>query len=88
MMTKLREFSKIFIVIIAVSFIGLMVFEWGMDYSGRSQQNNNVGSVNGNELSYTVFSELYQQMYQEQRARSGKTQFNDEELQQLRDQVW
>jgi len=88
MMTKLREFSKIFVIIIALSFIGLMVFEWGMDYSGRSQQDNSVGTVNGNILSYTAFSELYQQMYQDQRARSGKTEFSDVELQQIRNQVW
>ena len=88
MMTKLREFSKFFIILVAASFIGLMVFEWGMDYTGRSQKNNIVGSVNGNELSYTVFSEMYQQMYQEQRARTGKAEFGDEDLQKLRDQVW
>jgi len=87
MMTKLREFSKFFIILVAASFIGLMVFEWGMDYTGRSQQNN-VGSVNGNELNYTAFSEMYQQMYQEHRARTGKAEFGDEDLQNLRDQVW
>ena len=88
MMTKLREFSKIFIIIIALSFIGLMIFQWGMNYSGRSNQPKFVGKVNGHELKYKMFSDLYQQAYQEQRTRSGKTQFNDAELQQLRDMVW
>ncbi len=88
MMTKLREFSKFFIIIIALSFIGLMIFQWGMNYSGKSNQPQFVGKVNGHELKYKMFSDLYQQAYQEQRARSGKTQFNDSELQQLRDMVW
>ena len=88
MMTKLREFSKIFIIIIALSFIGLMVFEWGMNYSGKSNEPQFVGKVNGHELKYKMFSDLYQKTYQDQRARSGKTQFNDTELQQLRDMVW
>ncbi len=88
MMTKLREFSKIFIIIIALSFIGLMIFQWGMNYSGKSNQPKFVGSVNGHELKYKMFSDLYQKTYQDQRARSGKTQFNDTELQQLRDMVW
>ena len=58
MMTKLREFSKIFIIIVAVSFIGLMVFEWGADFSGsRSKAQTMVGSVNGHELNYSMFSE-------------------------------
>lgn len=88
MMTKLREFSKIFIYIVAISFILLMVFEWGMDYSGRSSRNDKVGEVNGVELSYGQFSELYQQLYQNERARAGKTQFDENELQQLRETVW
>ncbi len=88
MMTKLREFSKIFIIIIALSFIGLMIFQWGMNYSGKSNQPKFVGKVNGHELKYKMFSDLYQKTYQDQRARSGKTQFNDTELQQLRDMVW
>ena len=89
MMTKLREFSKVFIIIVAASFIGLMVFEWGADYSGkRSQAPNVVGSVNGNKLSYSVFSELYQQLYENQRARMGDTNMDENQLKMLRDQVW
>ncbi len=88
MMSKLREFSKIFIIIIAVSFIGLMVFQWGMNYSGKQKGNNKVGTVNGHDLTYPVFSDMYQQMYQEERARSGKENFSDEDLQRLRNQVW
>jgi len=88
MMTRLREFSKFFIILIALAFIGLMVFQWGMNYSGKSKRNNKVGTVNGHDLTFKGFSDMYQQMYQEQRARSGKSDFNDEDLQRLRDQVW
>lgn len=87
-MTRLREFSKFFILLIAASFIGLMVFQWGMDYSGRSKQSNVVGEVNGKKLLYPQFTEMYQQLFQEQKARSGKTEFSDVELQQMRNQVW
>jgi len=87
MMTKLREFSKIFIIIIALSFVGLMVFEWGMGGFGGSAQNI-VGSVNGKELTYTMFSELYQDMYEQERTRSGKSDFTEEDLQSLKNQVW
>ena len=64
MMTKLREFSKVFIIIVALSFIALMVFEWGADYSSRSRVNDTVGKVNNEELSYSRFSDMYQQFYQ------------------------
>jgi peptidyl-prolyl cis-trans isomerase D len=89
MMTKLREFSKVFIIIVAASFIGLMVFEWGADYSGsRSKAQTIVGSVNGHELSYSMFTELYQQLYENQRARMGDTNMDESQLKALRDQVW
>lgn len=88
MMTKLREFSKVFIIIVVLSFIGLMVFEWGADYSGRSRVDDVVGSVNDIELTYEIFSEFYQQLYQNQRAQTGKTTFDENDLQQLRNQVW
>ncbi len=88
MMTKLREFSKVFIIIVALSFIGLMVFEWGANYSGQQGRNDVVGKVNDKKLSFSQFSELYQQAYQNERTRSGKNEFSEEELQQLRDMVW
>ena len=87
MMTKLREFSKIFIIVIVLSFVGLMVFEWGMGGFGGGAQNI-VGSVNGKELTYKMFSELYQDMYEQERTRSGKSDFTEEDLQRLRNQVW
>ena len=87
MMTKLREFSKIFIIVIALSFIALMVFEWGMGGFGGGAQNI-VGSVNGKEMTYTMFSEMYQDMYEQERTRSGKTDFSEEDLQRMKNQVW
>ncbi|HHJ52080.1 MAG TPA: hypothetical protein ENJ89_02690 [Caldithrix abyssi] len=88
MMTKMREFSKIFIIIVAASFIGLMVFQWGANYSGRKQRSDVVGKVNDHELKYTMFSKLYQQVYEEEKARTGKSNFTEEDLQRMRDKVW
>ena len=88
MMTKLREFSKILIIIVAVSFIGLMVFEWGADYSGRSRVQDTVGKVNGNELNYERFNKRYQELYQNHRTRTGQREFDENTLQQIRNQVW
>ncbi len=88
MMTKLREYSKIFIVIVAVAFIGLMVFDWGMDYLGVRQRPNIIGKVNGQRLTYEMFSESYQQMYQTERQRNSDQELNEEQLETIREQVW
>ncbi len=87
MMTKLRQLSAVFLWILVFAFLGLMVFEWGMDYTGQGRRQNVVGSVNGEELSYEMFSDMYQQLFQNERARVGKD-LNDSQLQNLRNQVW
>ncbi len=88
MMTKLREFSKFFIILVAAAFIALMVFEWGANYSSKSRKRDTVGEVNGQKLTYSQFNELFQQLYREESARTGKTNFTDDDMQKLRDQVW
>jgi len=87
MMSKLREYSKIFIVIVALSFIGLMVFEWGMDYSGQSQRQTMVGSVNGRELSYEMFTDMFQNLYQAERSRSDQ-ELTESQVANIRNMVW
>ncbi len=87
MMSKMRELSKIFIVIVAVSFIALMVFEWGMDYSGQGQRQNIIGSVNGQELTYEMFSELFQNLYQAEKSRSNQD-LTESQVANIRSAVW
>jgi parvulin-like peptidyl-prolyl isomerase len=86
-MSKMREYSKIFIIIVALSFIGLMVFEWGMDYSGMGQRQNIVGSVNGRELTYDMFSDMFQNLYQAERSRSEQ-ELTESQVANLRNTVW
>jgi len=87
MMSKMREYSKIFIIIVALSFIGLMVFEWGMDYSGMGRRQNIVGSVNGRELTYDMFSDMFQNLYQAERSRSDQ-ELTESQVANLRSMVW
>ena len=87
MMSKMREYSKIFIIIVALSFIGLMVFEWGMDYSGMGQRQNIVGSVNGRELTYDMFTDMFQNLYQAERSRADQ-ELTESQVANLRNMVW
>ncbi len=88
MMTKFREFSKAFIIFVGLAFIALMIFQWGADYNSRSRRKDVVGEVNGKKLKYSQFEKMFQQLYKEESARTGKTNFTDDDLQKLRDQVW
>lgn len=87
MMSKMRELSKIFIIIVAVSFIGLMVFEWGMDYSGQSSRRNVVGTVNEQELTYEMFTDIFQNMYQAERNRTNQD-LTESQVANVRNMVW
>ena len=36
MMRQMRENTKWIMLVTAIAFVGLMVFQWGMDITGRS----------------------------------------------------
>jgi peptidyl-prolyl cis-trans isomerase D len=69
MMRQMRENTKWIMLIVAVAFVGLMVFEWGMDLSGRSgaqASGGELGRVNGDIITYEEWRAVYQNLYQQQ----------------------
>ncbi len=87
MMTKLREMTFIFVWILVIAFVGLMVFEWGMDFTGLRSQSNIVGTINGNKMTIQDFQQAVQNFYLQERENTG-TDPDEERLAQIRDQVW
>jgi peptidyl-prolyl cis-trans isomerase D len=85
MMQDLREKTKIIMIVVALAFVGLMVFEWGMDISGTSvgQQTGELGRVNNEPIQYNAYLATYQDMYQ--RAQQGGRQLSREEIRELED---
>ena len=56
MMTKLRESTAIIMWIVILAFIGLIVVEWGADYSGTAGKGTDaVGVINGETVSLSYF---------------------------------
>jgi parvulin-like peptidyl-prolyl isomerase len=86
MMTRMRQMTKIIYVIVGLAFIGLIVFEWGADYSGGGPDTT-VGVVNGKKLSFDEFNDNYRQLYQNERARTGDN-IDESRLNFIKDQVW
>src|SRR5690606_39077072 len=86
MMQDLREKTKIVMIIVALAFVGLMVFEWGMDISGQSagMQTGELGRVNGQSVSYQAYSTAYQELYNQARAQAGG-ELAAEQVRQLED---
>ncbi|MFZ0390819.1 MAG: peptidylprolyl isomerase [Calditrichia bacterium] len=88
MMTKLRQMTFFFIWILVIAFVGLMVVEWGMDYSGGANRGSNVvGRVNNTEITIQDYEREVQNMVVQERERTGGD-LDDAQIQQLRNQAW
>ena len=74
MMTQLRERTALILWFVIFAFVGLIVVEWGADFSstgGGGSDGSTVGVVNGEEISYETFrkalSNAVRQQAQEER---------------------
>jgi peptidyl-prolyl cis-trans isomerase D len=88
MMRQMRDKMKVIMIVTSVAFVGLMVFGWGMDITGRSTGRPGVvGSVNGESITYDEFNVVYKNLYdQEQRARAEP--ITSAVTRQLEDATW
>lgn len=73
MMRQMREATKPIMLFTALAFVALMVFEWGMDATGRSSGSvGQIGSVNGEAVMYDAYMASYRRIYDEvQRSQQG-----------------
>ena len=56
MMRQMREATKPIMLFTAVAFVGLMVFQWGMDITGRSGGGlGPIGQVNGDPVMHDEY---------------------------------
>ena len=91
-LNDIREKSPKFIIAgAAVIFIVLIIFDWGLDLTGRRGRGGStaevLGKVNGTEVSYKQFSELVRRTVENQKKQQG-SDIDDETERQIRSQVW
>ncbi len=88
MMQQLRNSTKWIMILVAVAFVGLMVFEWGMDISGRSAGSlGEIGRVNGTPVIYEDYQAAYRNLY-EQTASFQEDPITNAQNSQIEDQAW
>lgn len=64
MMRQMREATKPIMLVTALAFVALMVFEWGMDASGMSSGSvGEIGRVNGDPVNYDDYMAAYRRLY-------------------------
>lgn len=90
MMRDLREKTKLVMIVVALAFVGLMVFEWGMDISGTTvaSQTGELGRVNGQPVPYDAYQVAYQSLNDQARASMGIANLSREQTRQIEDQAF
>ena len=91
LMTQIRNnLTKLFGVL-AVFFILFIIFDWGMDLTGRRGRGGAtadvIGKINGKEISYRTFAELVRRASENQKKQTG-VEVDEEAERQIRSQVW
>lgn len=88
MLAQMRSatFIKAMMIIVAVSFVGLMVFEWGADFSSRgfAAVGDNVGSVNGLDIPIKQFEAEIRNDLEQAKTRGNE----DPDVSQVISQTW
>jgi peptidyl-prolyl cis-trans isomerase D len=88
MMQDLREKTKFVMLFVAIAFVGLMVFEWGMDISGRSGGGpGELGRVNGKPIPYEAYNAAYQELLTQAQQQSGG-RLSREQTKQIEDMAF
>jgi len=88
MMRTMRENTKWIMLITALAFVALMVFEWGMDASGRSGLGvGQIGSVNGEAVTYDEYNVSYRRIYDEAQE-SQEEPITSQQVSEIEDRAW
>lgn len=91
MMQTLRKYMKHIMWIVAIAFIGTIVFSWGMGGFKRRQEfleAGIIGSINGEKITYKQYSMLLEEEYRKIREKEKTEELSDYRRNLIRDQVW
>ncbi|MCH8325814.1 MAG: peptidylprolyl isomerase [Bacteroidetes bacterium] len=87
MMAKMRSLAPAFIIIVGVLFVLFMVVSDSSILENFGGAPTNVGSINGEDISYKEFSKILNQQRENRKNQTGKD-IADENLNQFRDEIW
>ncbi|UCE20435.1 MAG: peptidylprolyl isomerase [Gemmatimonadota bacterium] len=93
MMGKMRSagFMKTVLWIALAGFVGFIVFQWGLDISGRGGSARNagvIGEVNGQEVRWETFRDTRWQAIQQMKAQRGETELTERDYEQASQKAW
>jgi peptidyl-prolyl cis-trans isomerase D len=87
MMAKMRSLAPAFILSVGVLFVLFMILSDSKLMEIFGVHGNNVGSVNGQDITYQDFVKAIDQQKENQKKQTGQD-IDEENMDQFRDQVW
>jgi len=88
MMRQMRENTKWIMLVTAIAFVALMVFEWGMDITGRSGGSfGELGRVNGTPVTYEMYQAAYRNLY-DQISNSQEQPITSSQNREIEEAAW
>ncbi len=86
-MQNMREYTKTILMILVLAFVGTIIFDWGMNFTGLRSARDTIGKVNGQKITYTQFQRAYQAQLEDFRNRT-QNEPTPAQLEQIRNQTW
>jgi parvulin-like peptidyl-prolyl isomerase len=90
MLQALRDNMKYILGVVAVAFIIMLVFSWGMGgFKDKTEAERGIiGIINGHKVYYQQFRTLVNQQLEGLREQTGSQEINEYQIQNIRQQVW
>ncbi len=86
LMRQMRQNTKIIMLVTALAFVALMVFQWGMDASGRTM-GVNIGRVGSTSVSILEWQNAYRALY-DQISASQDEPVSSQQNREIEDMAW
>lgn len=88
LMSKLRDKTHIVLFVLVAAFLGLIIFEWGMNFTGPSREAGVAGKVNGQKISMKEYEEVYNSLGNNFRQSNAGAEITPEIDAKLHEQAW
>ncbi|TCD47993.1 peptidylprolyl isomerase [Chlorobium sp. N1] len=88
LMTSMRDKTHIILYTLLAAFLALIVFEWGMNFSGPASHNGQAGKVNGKAIPYSEYEALYRQYSESFRRSNPGAEITPEAELGIGEQAW
>jgi peptidyl-prolyl cis-trans isomerase D len=89
-MTSLRDKTHVILFTLMIAFLGLIVFQWGMQFTGSSGSSkvNVAGRVNGKDIAFNQYDEIYKELSENYRKTNPAAEMTPEMEVALQERAW